>query len=296
MRTIHGVISLNPDALSVMKRHAFIFDTFYATDLDEGLSWTLTDDVAASLNADLQFLREKKLITLLPHRKMTMKIPADYEQTMQFIESLSKEILGDVVAGSDDPTKSLYALNITNDLILRGISAKLNQDNEFDTVPICRAELPDVANHAEHSRACDLVMRVAIEAFPSPDEDCAWQDVIDFRTECADKQWGFRRFLKTLATKHQSEAEIRDDIEWMVSEYTKAMALHNLKASKTFFETYIIPAIEVIEDLAKLNWAKLAKLGVSAKQRRIELLESEMKAPGRECAYIFEARKRFTHV
>ena len=79
----------------------------------------------------------------------------------------------------------------------------------------------------------------------------------------------------------------------MVNEYGKAMALHKLKASKTFFEAYIIPAVEVLEDLAKLSWTKIAKLGVSVKQRKIELLEAELKAPGRECAYIFEARNRF---
>jgi hypothetical protein len=54
-----------------------------------------------------------------------------------------------------------------------------------------------------------------------------------------------------------------------------------------------LPAIEVPEDFAKLNWSKIAKLGVTAKQRKIEFLEAELKAPGRECAYVFEARKRF---
>jgi hypothetical protein len=57
------VISLTPNALPVLKRHAFIFDKFHLTDLNQELSWTLTDDVAPSLNADLAFLQEKK-----PHR------------------------------------------------------------------------------------------------------------------------------------------------------------------------------------------------------------------------------------
>jgi hypothetical protein len=29
------------------------------------------------------------------------------------------------------------------------------------------------------------------------------------------------------------------------------------------------------------------------KKRKVELLEAEMKAPSRECAYVFDARKRF---
>jgi hypothetical protein len=70
---LHGVISLTPNALPVLKRHAFIFDKFHLTDLNQELSWTLIDDVAPSLKADLAFLQEKNLIAWLPHRKATMK-------------------------------------------------------------------------------------------------------------------------------------------------------------------------------------------------------------------------------
>jgi hypothetical protein len=294
MRALHGVISLTPHALPILKRHALIFDRFLLTDLDRELSWTLTDDVAESLNADLAFLQEKGLVTYLPHRKATMKQTAvETEAHMRYIASLSEEILNHVVAGSEETAKPLHALNVINDLILRGISAQLDHDHEHDTVPICQADLPDSLMQAVKPQAFHPVIHVAMEAFPTPGDDCAWQDILDFKAEAHDKLWGFRRFLKTLATKQQSESEVRDDIEWMISEYGKAMALHKLKATKTFFEAYIIPAVEVLEGLAKFNWTNIAKLGVSARQRKIELLEAEMKAPGRECAYVFEARKIF---
>jgi hypothetical protein len=294
MRALHGVISLTPHTLPVLKRHALIFDKFHLTDLNQGLSWTLADEVASSLNADLGYLLEKNVVTWLPHRKATMKQTAvETEAHMQYIASLSEEILNDVVAGSQDTAKPLHALNVINDLILRGISAQLDHDHEHDTVPICQADLPDSLTQAVKRHPFHVVIHVAMEAFPTPGDDCAWQDILDFKAEVHDKQWGFRRFLKTLATKQQSESEVRDDIEWMVSEYSKAIALHKLKASKTLFEAYIIPAVEVLEDLAKFNWTKIAKLGVSAKQRKIELLDAEMKGPGRECAYVVEARKRF---
>jgi hypothetical protein len=292
MHALHGVISLTPHTLPVLKRHAFIFDKFHLTDLNQEFSGTLTGDVAASLNADLAFLNEKSFVAWLPHRKATMKQTAVTEAHMRYITSLSEEILNDVLAGSEDTAKPLHALNAINDLIIRGISAQLD-DDEHDSVPICQADLPDSLTQAVKPQTFHAVIHVALEAFPSPGDDCAWQDILDFKAEAKDKLWGFRRFLKTLATKQQSESEVRDDIEWMVSEYGKAMALHKLKVSKTLFEAYVIPAIEVLEDLAKFNWTKIAKLGVSAKQRRIELLEAEMKGPGRECAYVVEARNRF---
>jgi hypothetical protein len=255
MRALHGVISLTPHTLPVLKRHAFIFDKFHLTDLNQEPSWTLTDDVAASLNADLAFLQEKSLVASLPHRKASMKqTVVETEAHMRYIASLSEEILNDVVAGSEDTAKPLHALNVINDLILHGISAQLDHDHEHDTVPICQADLPDSLTQAVKPQAFHAVIHVAIEALPTPGDDCAWQDILDFKAEAHDKQWGFRRFLKTLATKQQSESEVRDDIEWMVSEYGKAMALHKLKASKTLFEAYI--AVEVLEDLAKFNWTR----------------------------------------
>jgi hypothetical protein len=57
-------------------------------------------------------------------------------------------------------------------------------------------------------------------------------------------------------------------------------------------ETYIIPTVEALESFKASSFLKGL---VSIKKRKIELLEAEAKAPGRECAYVFDARKRFGH-
>jgi hypothetical protein len=137
------------------------------------------------------------------------------------------------------------------------------------------------------------VLRIVSNLFPEPDESCAWENVITFKSEMSDKLWHFRRFLHSLATKKQTEAEIRDDIEWTLNEYAKAMNIHQLKAGNSFVEVYVLSVIELVEDLAKFNWSKIAKGLLSVKKRQVELMEAEMKAPGRECAYLFEAQKRF---
>ena len=124
---LHGVISLTPNALPVLKRHAFIFDKFHLTDLNQELSWTLTDDVAPSLNADLAFLQEKNLIAWLPHRKATMKQTAvETEAHMRYIASLSEEILNDVVAGSEDTTTGTDA---ENGILRLGRTRQLSQND-----------------------------------------------------------------------------------------------------------------------------------------------------------------------
>ena len=108
-----------------------------------------------------------------------------------------------------------------------------------------------------------------------------------------DKEWAFRRFLSTLGTKQQTEAEVRDDIEWSLNEYAKAMELHHIKASQSFVDVFVITPLEILENIVKFNWSKIAKGALQVSKRKVELMEAEMKAPGRECAYVFDARKRF---
>jgi hypothetical protein len=71
------------------------------------------------------------------------------------------------------------------------------------------------------------------------------------------------------------------------------MRLHRLKASQSFVDVFIITPLEIIENLVKFNWSKIAKGLLQVQKRKVELMEAEMKAPGRECAYVFDARQRF---
>jgi hypothetical protein len=71
------------------------------------------------------------------------------------------------------------------------------------------------------------------------------------------------------------------------------MQVHNLKASRGLLDVFLISPLEIIENLVKLNWSRVAKGAIQVRKRRIEFLEAEMKAPGKECAYVFDAERRF---
>lgn len=150
--------------------------------------------------------------------------------------------------------------------------------------------------HSTTASRLTAILKVGLTALPKPDQTAAFQDILDFKAALHDKQWGFRRFLKRLATKEYTAYEIRDEVEWLIGEYTKAMKIHHLKATQSFVDIFIVSPVEIIENLAKLNWSKVAKGVLSVKKRNVDLLEAEMNAPGRECAYVFDARKRFGKV
>lgn len=137
------------------------------------------------------------------------------------------------------------------------------------------------------------VLDVALNLFPVPDESVSLEEVFEFKARLADKKWALRRFLKNLATKPQGESEVRDELEWMINEYQKAMEIYHMKASHSFIDVFVVTPLEIIENIVKFNWSKLAKGALQVRKRTIELLDAEMRAPGRECAYIVEAQRHF---
>jgi len=165
------------------------------------------------------------------------------------------------------------------------------EKGDVDIAPICcRAPQKGIQDEVVSK---ETVLRIAFEQFPIPGPMSAWEDILEFRQEMQGKQWHFRRFLRDLAGTKQTEKEIKDDLEWTLHQYSEAMKLHNLKARNSLVEVFLIPVAEFVEDLVKIKWSKIAKGALGVSERQVELMEAEMKAPGRECAYVFEAQKRF---
>jgi hypothetical protein len=142
------------------------------------------------------------------------------------------------------------------------------------------------------------VLEVIIKSMPIPDDQTAWEDIIEFRNDPESMKrlrrlrvW-VRKFAKeTTAT---SLAEMKEEIEVLLDEYEEHMKLHRMKVNKGATETLLTVAGKVAEDLVKLKWGELAKLPFILKERKISLLEAEAKAPNRELAFISIVRERFS--
>ena len=87
--------------------------------------------------------------------------------------------------------------------------------------------------------------------------------------------------------------EIEQELEWLLQEYEAHMLLHKMKISRGLFETVITGAAEFAEDLVKVKWSKLAQSLFAISHRKIELLEAERNAPGRELAYVSLSNRKF---
>src|SRR5258705_11942119 len=233
MRELHGVLySVTPQ--DILKRQAVLFDKFRVVDLRSRLA----PNPAAPTSDEWDFLESKGLAEMVPGALMK-------------VTSAELQIL---------PSHSMGQLW---DAYVRYVAAYYSSP-ETDVVGICRDPLPPLlpeqfSDDFKQTVSVETTLRVALDQLPTPSETCSWQDIIDFKAELSDKQWGFRRFLKSLAAKRQTEAEIRDEIEWMINEYRNAMKINRIKASQSFVDVFIISPLEILEALISFKWTKLAK-------------------------------------
>jgi len=198
-------------------------------------------------------------------------------------------------ASLDDATNLKFMFvggKLLFDQMVREVAASNACQTGIDTVPLCTHPLPD---RLEHDRTASLqdVTRIVVSSFPVPGDQTSFEDILAFKQEMPGKNWNPHRFINALATQQRTEAEIRDDFEWSLNEYTNAMRLNRIKAAQSFVDLFVITPLEIIENLVKMNWSKIAKGALQVRKRQVDLLEAEMKAPGRECAYVFDSIERF---
>lgn len=291
MRELNGVINMGVRDLPTLKRLALIFDKFFVRDLTYDLRLIAEWEVTASpdLVADFTFLQGRNVVVAVSEHPTT-----HYPDTREDV--IQKKVIDPVFMESMaslrvDHKKLQFAGTLFTDSLIRRLCTKLNDRTDQYYTPICKLPLSkQPASTGVIDPPMETVLSIALQALPTPDENCAWQDILDFKAEMHDKEWMFRRFLHTLATTKQSQAEIRDDLEWSLNEYTKEMDRFKLKRSISFIETYVIPTVEALESFKPSSFLKSL---VAIKKRKIELLENEANTKGRECAYVFDARKRF---
>lgn len=186
-----------------------------------------------------------------------------------------------------------YPLEVPEDDDYLRYAAQHLTEQGREVVAVCERGLSRCVEAADSEPTYHPVLQVALKALPTPDDSHSWEEILEFRERLGDKRWAFRRFLRTLAAKRQTMPEIRDEIEWLVNEYRRGIEIHGMKAGATFVDVFLVSPMEIIEDIAKFRWSKVLKGAFSVRRRNAELLEAEMKAPGRECAYVFDSRATY---
>lgn len=137
--------------------------------------------------------------------------------------------------------------------------------------------------------------KVVISEMPLLDERTPWDDVLAYRGDDHTQHLArnLRMWIRKSLSNEWSEDDVRDEIRELVYQYEKHMQLAHLKANKGPLEFLLTGLAEFAEDLVKLRFSRLGTVASIVRERRVQLLEEEAKAPGREIALFTDLKTRF---
>lgn len=138
-------------------------------------------------------------------------------------------------------------------------------------------------------------MNVIVDNLPMPSDETPWEAILEFRSDpdSRRKLSHLKVWMHEIAKSNIDRIECEEKLAWLKQEFESHLRIHKLKTSYGAVEAMVTTTAEIAENLVKIKWGKAAKTLFSLGHERIELLEAESRAPGREIAYIVKAENAF---
>jgi hypothetical protein len=250
---------------SLLKRAALMFDHF-VVDIDHFTS--------ESVLADLRWLADRGVV-FDTHTEI-------------------KNELGDVLNLCEiPPNLEIIPPQATMlDFMLRFFAYHVSNTLGWTAVVLGRNDPP---NKAALQPGADRAVEIVFKQLPQPDELTAWEAILEWRQD-EKAQVAFRRlkrWLSNIVAEDKKPKDLEDELRYLIDEYVAYMRLHQIKANTGAIRAVLVQGAQLAENILKMKWGSAAEQFLSFRERRIALLEAEQKAPGREIAYLVEAKRRF---
>jgi hypothetical protein len=316
MSELIGVISLTDyegrplSPTPSLKREALFFDRVAVPGLQPLIAH---NDIEPCVRADLTWLAENGIVwdpkvdysklrrapILRPYLPMMMMAFDVEANTRLWLESLGNEAV--TLFASDAEMEQHYMIDLDPDTqmmvdLLQQAAASMNSGLGAGTV-LVNDTIYEVQRHQPPEERPQMVpgIELVIDQFPAPDENTPWAAIQEFRAD-PDHTYHLRKFrswLRRRAYEGLSGALVVEELQELLADFEHAMGLHRMKGSITSFQGLIVATASLIEDMAKLKLGDLSRRVFGARERRLAYLETELRAPGREVAYLAKAREHF---
>lgn len=140
------------------------------------------------------------------------------------------------------------------------------------------------------------VVRFALQSIPEPDfETTPWEQILDFRNDSDTKKLlsYFRHWFTEIKKKPLTYHELSEELNYYCSKYEEHIKVQKMKINYGILEALLMIPAEMIEGLVRLKPTQTVKALFTFKRQRLQLREAEMKAPGRDLAYLIKVKEEF---
>lgn len=277
-----------------LKQQALFFDKIGILNLEDCLEYDL--DIPSKQIQELQWLTEKGLIYNindnlegLPHTKTTRALSQLGLISSARISQLKEDIYK---ADSSAMMEWDFATSMFETVYLRLLAVKIEISGEANAVPLI--SFSKYLHIPVETKKTDVI-KVSVKKLPTPDENTPWEKILEYRndTEAQNNLLALRRWIRQFGKEDLSAGEIEEELEVLINEYQKYMALHKIKSTTSIWESIIKVSLEAMENIATLKFSKLADILFTAKKQKIDLMEAEINAPNKEIAYLVKTNEEF---
>ncbi len=281
------------------KRAALLFNKLFVPQLDAALSVAITWPSHEHIVSEIEWLLAEgilvdgKLVDAHPRGKLT----PERKRLIKEAEKDKRE-LENAKSNPSIPEEAKITMEAYYQWVwmVRAIHQQFRERLDIDSCPFFPFNIYNIPDSKQppFSKKND-VYRLIIDALPIPDDSTPWEQIIEFRDDSDSQQklLDLRNWVNEVARGDFTPIEIEQKVEYLLSQYKRHLELHKMKISKGTWETIIVSSAELLEDLAKFKWGKIAKSLFAIKHRKIALLEGELNSPGSEVAYIIKAKEAF---
>lgn len=132
------------------------------------------------------------------------------------------------------------------------------------------------------------IANLIINTFPEPTDEVTWEQVIDFRKDekARFQLLELRKWMRKMTKDEIPLYEAREELEYLLYEYKQNYKLHKMKYRNGILSNIIKLPLALMENLIKLKLEKSVDDLFSLTSQKANLLETELKIPGKEVAYI----------
>lgn len=291
-----------------LKKLSLIYDKIYVCEPSLSLLFEgSTPEYLTYQRNTFEYLIEKEIIKVFPYNFKKFDNPENNKSVNDIQEELKKVLShfslpnskrSDKVNLSEKSPVQLEQLRqkfFFNNFLANDLSARLdaiylsNQHND-EFYPFLRIN-PSIAIENKKANVINLIL----SDIPEPEPNTPWEAILDYKSDedIRNRYLALVNWINKVSKSEFDVNEIKDEYEYLLSEYKRQFKLHKLKSRSAMIEVIINYGAGFITSLTSGDFVGAFKNIIKATPARISLLEEESKLFGRELSYIYHTQNKF---
>jgi hypothetical protein len=290
-----------------LKRLALFFDNIYIAEERFGIisginSSTLKQEYQSLLyeKSVWDYLREQGIVKTysFPYSENILSESNEAkileEQMLELMKNMNtNKTKSSTTKNTDlDKIERMNSFYTSHDICVRFDALRLRKDNLSEYYPLLRTNSSIIQKEKKSE-----VIQFLLNDIPEPDFNTPWEQIIDFRTDenVKNKYLALMNWVnKVASTTTTSLSDVKEEYEYLYSEYIKHFKLHKMKYNNTLLEVVVNASTAILLALQTGDFVSTFKNLFQLNSTHANLLSEEGKLPGKEVAYIYHTKGKFS--